>query len=289
MRQPSLRAQVIYWAECEHYAVAAEELAAERSPRRFHQRAALLAAARHRRSRADRARSRLSEGALDTLVSDLLVEAWEDEAATLGTHRHPFHPGLDAQREQRLPDILARLRAEPLRDDWPSTHEISPAAVPGLPERLTIDFASRALQQAAAHVRGVADSDTFLVERLPSGVMIQHQASGLRATFTRRLDGLGFVDSKPYNIASIDPDRPGLDVDWEPYVGLGIGTRIYRRAAELLPDIRWTSQASTDYAVGLRIKLHTDDPYRWEGPCRWCTARQYDWRHARREDFDRHP
>ncbi|SDL33683.1 hypothetical protein SAMN05428985_11510 [Nocardioides sp. YR527] len=100
------------------------------------------------------------------------------------------------------------------------------------------------------------------------GLIVQHQASGLRAHFGYS-NNPGFVFSKPSSIGSIDPDRPdepevpGGSQGWSAYTGLGIGGRLYRYGAEMLPEYRWRSTAGPDAARALRRRLHREAPWRW--------------------------
>ncbi|WP_125778266.1 hypothetical protein [Antribacter gilvus] len=85
--------------------------------------------------------------------------------------------------------------------------------------------------------------------------------------------------SKPYAIDSIDPRRrenpSQRGAGWEQYTGLGIGRRLYLKAAEELPQVRWGGNSISRHAQWLRRSLHTSDPWRW-----WtmnCTCRdQWD-------------
>lgn len=102
-------------------------------------------------------------------------------------------------------------------------------------------------------------------------LIVQHRASGLRAQFThggRYHHEVGTVMAKAYSIPSIDPTRPEerhlWGADWHLYVGHGIGPVMYRRAAEELPHMRWRDTAASFYGHGIRAKLHTEDPWRWQ-------------------------
>lgn len=286
----SLRPQVMTWAVLENQARGAENRAA-RCPRwQVFARPALLAEARRRRTKADRRWGQMPADPLDLLARDLLIAAWEQEAGRVST-RNPFHPSLDGVRREYLPGILARLCAEPLREFLPGPRRQKAIAdIPGLPERLAFDYADAALQAEADRLRGVVADGTFLVDQEDHVLTIQLKASGLRGTFSMaaNMPGFGIVYSKPYRIASLDPENPGVSTDWQQYIGLGIGARIYREAARLLPEIRWMSHTTSDHASGLRRRLHTEDPAAWEAPCSWCHNHGIDWRDATRGDFDRH-
>ena len=111
---------------------------------------------------------------------------------------------------------------------------------------------------------------------------MQHKVSGLRARFHPAADKLGTVYAKSYKIDSIDAAAPGKSQDWNDYVGLGIGRRIYMAGAELLPDQRWAlGEVTTEAAQALRRRLHGVEPYRWQADaCSWCSLRGLDWRFA---------
>ena len=104
---------------------------------------------------------------------------------------------------------------------------------------------------------------------------IQHLASGLRGEFTVGEDGFGVVRSKPYAIDSIDPEKPGKLLNWERYVGLGIGKYVYQEAHQLEPSVRWRAGVLSDYASPFREKLHASNPYIWATAtaCNWCEER----------------
>lgn len=203
------------WAALENQASDAQARAARCPWWQFFARPALLAEARRRRARADNRWGRMPADALDLLARDLLIDAWGQEASRLST-RNPFHPSLDQTRREHLPGILARLNAEPLREFLPGPRrQMAIADIPGLPERLTLDHADVALQAEDDRLRAIVSDSTFLVEQQDGVLTIQHKASGLRGTFSlaANMPGFGMVYSKPYRIASIDPDNPGVSTD----------------------------------------------------------------------------
>lgn len=121
---------------------------------------------------------------------------------------------------------------------------------------------------------------------------MQHKVSGLRARFhPGQDDWLGIIYAKPYKIESIDPEYPGKLANWQMFVGLGVGARIYRAGAELLPGQRWAlSGVTTEAAQGVRRRLHAEDPYRWQtSSCPWCRARRIDWGTVAASAFAGHP
>lgn len=102
--------------------------------------------------------------------------------------------------------------------------------------------------------------------------------------------------AKPYDIKSIDPENPGEPWGWSDFVGLGIGQRIYQKAQELEPQLRWDHGTLSDYSRPLRKKLHSADPYvcNWSS-CPWCRKNVplpqpgfEQWRNAGRSAFTGH-
>lgn len=169
--------------------------------------------------------------------------------------------------------------------------------LPTVAEHVTEAFIESNARKAIAERAAVAASPVFAHEIYQDAnnqtvMIIQHLASGLRARFSM-LNGTGTVFSKPYSIESIDPDNPGTLGDWESYVGLGIGERIYAEAHRLAPDVRWVSGASSPYSTQLRQKLHATNPYIWSARCPWCEQNLekfgISWDAATQEFFNDHP
>lgn len=160
------------------------------------------------------------------------------------------------------------------------------------------------LETRVHHYAAIADDDAMLTawsadsEETREGratLYVQHQVSGLRATFTPGWvaeDGArapGEVLSKPYRIGSLDDERPGTAIDWREFIGLGIGVRIYLRGASTLPAERWGNNSLAREAAALRRKLHAFEPYVWQSSdCTWSDPRSIDWPTARAEDFEGH-
>ncbi|MGY4541359.1 hypothetical protein ACVWY0_001268 [Arthrobacter sp. UYNi723] len=173
------------------------------------------------------------------------------------------------------------------------------SSLPDVAERLSGPFIESNVLNIIAERADIAASTAFAHERYQNkdnqpAMIVQHIASGLRAMFTVIRPGMGAVFSKPYNIGSIDPDNPGTATQWESYVGLGIGERIYAEAHRLEPDVRWMSGATSPYSTRLREKLHAVDPYIWSGSCQWCEQKLaqlgiYSWDAAGKEFFTDHP
>jgi hypothetical protein len=147
------------------------------------------------------------------------------------------------------------------------------ADVTELAERLAPEQVRKVIEAEVEHRAAVAADPVILHKyvvdgRGRPGLIVQHQASGLRAHFGYA-DNPGFVFSKPSSIGSIDPDRPDEPEvpdggqGWLTYTGLGIGGRLYRYGAEMLPEYRWRSTAGPDAARALRRRLHREAPWRW--------------------------
>lgn len=114
-------------------------------------------------------------------------------------------------------------------------------------------------------------------------LVVQHKASGLRAIFYyggRDHAQVGWVLSKTYSVDSIDPDRTesgtSRGASWRAYAGLGIGTKIYQHASTVLPELRWADGSVSPYGKGIRRRMHTQDPWRWQ--LNTCTCAP-DWPH----------
>lgn len=144
-------------------------------------------------------------------------------------------------------------------------------AVRGIPQftdRFTPEAVRERVRDEVGRRQRVAASSLLLVAETSEGVVVQHQASGLRARFTREHAGVGLVFSKPHRIASIDPSTDVITGQpasaWHEYAGLGIGARIYAHGAALMPEVRWRIAAVSDAASRLRARLHAEDPWRWE-------------------------
>jgi hypothetical protein len=161
-------------------------------------------------------------------------------------------------------------------------------ALPPLAKRLSPEGIEELIRAEIARRQAIAADPVLLVHHRPAELdkvqahrtgeqwlIVQHQASGLRARFMYHPDKAeGKVYSRPYGIDSIDlnrvEDREDRAPKWRDYTGLGIGTRLYLRAAQELPNVRWGATSVSPYAEPLRTKLHTLDPWRWRS--RTCTC-----------------
>lgn len=109
----------------------------------------------------------------------------------------------------------------------------------------------------------------------------------------------GFVSSvtaKPYDERvcghGVVPGPAWLRADapnWSHrYVLLGIGARVYGRAAELVPQARWKQGPLSPFSTKLRAKLHRGEPWRWQFKgCEVCRG-VVDWEQAGEGDFPAH-
>ena len=205
----------------------------------------------------------------DALVSWVISGAVEDFFEKTGVEGNPF--GRIALN--RLDEVSSLFTGDPPSLLSELIGYVDVAEVAELGERLTPEQVRRVIE-AEVERRAVVAADPvilhkYIVDRQGRpGLIVQHQASGLRAHFGYA-DNPGFVFSKPYSISSIDPDRPDEPEvpdggqGWLTYTGLGIGGRLYRYGAEMLPEYRWRSTAGPDAARALRRRLHREAPWRW--------------------------
>ena len=198
--------------------------------------------------------------------------------------RNGFHPRMLSRLDVVVPFVLER---RGIRGGYADVVEL----LPPLAGRLSSAGVEGFIRGEIARRQAVASDPVLLVQHQEAELdeteahrageqwlIVQHRASGLRVRFEHhpgRPDREGVVYAKPYKMPSIDPDRPEEEgryaVDWRDYAGLGIGTRLYLKAAELLPDVRWGSGSVGQYAQPVRTKLHRADPWRWWS--RTCTCR----------------
>lgn len=248
-----------------------------------------------------RSRIEASEQRIDpTSVLDIAYQAgsrvWSDAAQTVIPKKNIYGRAALEHFEEILELALKGRDAVHL---WIGRDSFELASLPDVTALLTEGFLRINARRIITERLAVAASTDFLRESFENTdghqvMIIQHAASGLRAVFTIRDDGYGSVYAKPYRIDSIDPENPGTAGNWERYAGLGIGEKIYREAHGLMPDVRWSSHAMTDYSARLRQKLHFSDPYTWSASCPWCgpkldRTRIYSWDKTDREFFTDHP
>ncbi|MEO3931391.1 hypothetical protein WMO79_01070 [Micrococcaceae bacterium Sec7.4] len=219
------------------------------------------------------------------------AQLWSEAAAIVTPGKNPFGPAARDRFDAILQASLENLGELQLPvSQWP----IPVADLPDLAAILTPTFIESNANRIFDARRAVAESTEYLYERCDDGgkaaLIIQHKTSGLRARFTLTAPGFGTVYSKPYDIDSIDPDRPGKLVWWESYVGLGIGRGIYSEAHRLSPEIRWRTSTLSDHSRALRRKLHVGNPYIWAGHCEWCDRNlSLGWEKSTPASFAAHP
>lgn len=142
----------------------------------------------------------------------------------------------------------------------------------------------------------IASDEEMLTWEGADECVVQHRASGLRQHFWAdrvpvhgRVGVFGATNARSYKVASlVDEPEPG---PWECFVGLGIGTRLYRAGADLMPGVRWWSSVAKAPAVAVRRRLHAEDPYTWHwSECTWCYEQTPEgWAGLPREAFAQHP
>ncbi|WP_065569696.1 hypothetical protein [Microbacterium oleivorans] len=212
------------------------------------------------------------------LIYEELERAW----AQTSPGANAWHPRLLSHLPQLAPAVVAAASERPNVDTLVQRH-LTQQAVTAIATHKVAEI-QKVVTDPKIYIRhGTNEGDPMTV--------VQHAASGLRARFTvRALDGRGVVFSKPYAIASIDPDDPDHQGQgWERYVGLGIGRRLYLAAAAFHPRTRWSSDLVSQHAQPLRSRLHAADPYVWSGECSWCDDRLIVWQTADPAVFDPHP
>ncbi|MET3172974.1 UNVERIFIED_ORG: hypothetical protein ABIB52_000802 [Arthrobacter sp. UYCu721] len=222
---------------------------------------------------------------------------WHQAAETVIPNKNPYGRAAQEHFDAILEPALDGRDDLVLFHMHPRTSRLS--SLPDVAEHLTGSFIESNVRDIIAERAAVAASPVFAHELYQNrdnqpAMIVQHIASGLRAMFTEVRPGMGAVFSKPYNIRSIDPENPGTAVQWESYVGLGIGERIYAEAHRLEPEVRWMSGASSPYSTRLREKLHAANPYIWSGSCHWCEQKLvqlgiYSWDAADKKFFNDHP
>lgn len=209
------------------------------------------------------------------------------------THRHPFHLEVLDEIEEVVELVLEHVGEVYLGED-PTDFQFATTVdtVPQVAQRIDADAIEEFIREGVEHYQVVAAGSQLLTEwRDEQVLVVQHQASGLRARFTVEEDGFGSVYSKSYKIRSIDPrddGRVGGDRIHDFY-GLGIGEQLYLRGAEEIPGVRWMSGVSSVPAKRVRRRLHRRDPYVWEGQCHWCAERKILWELAGAAQFAGHP
>ncbi|WP_134196044.1 hypothetical protein [Curtobacterium sp. PhB25] len=240
-------------------------------------------------------------------ADDAVREAADDAAASIlhtefcqlrdSAARNPYHPNIAADIDSWAERTVTAARTVEIdtRDGLDVTSWLD---FPELAERLTVDAARSLIRRGVTELTRIVESDAFLLRwgtfDGEEVVDVQHQASRLRARFTRlggERAGFGMIMSKPYNLGSVDPDDPHQHdhPDWRKFVGAGIGRKLYFAGASLMPELRWESHTVAPQATALRRRLHSADPYRWAAHCDWCDAHDVYWRDAPPTTFASHP
>lgn len=207
--------------------------------------------------------------------------------------RNPYHPDVKNTLDRYVQQVHAATLAISLTNRY-ARQGIQVAEVPEIASVITHERIRQQITRTVADVAQIANDPVMLTEEQINNegrqmLIVQHQASGLRASFLPQADGIGVVFSKPYSIASIDTESTVIP-EWGMVLGLGIGQRIYEHGAVRLGNQRWASSAASDHARGLRRKLHAQDPHRWASPsCEWCSGQGIDWRSAPTSKFLGHP
>lgn len=235
----------------------------------------------------------LDPEAVDRLV-DQVIGGIFAQLRGASTHRNPFHSEVLSDLSEWATLTHNAVLAASVRYIL-SSNSYPVARFPEIAARLRTDRVRDQIERTVDSYAAISAGETFLTQvQYPisggSAFLVQHLASGLRARFILdRDDNIGRIFSKPYGIRSIAPEGTQTP-EWECVVGLGIGQRIYQRGAAEFPGYRWASAMPSDYARGLRRKLHKIDPYTWQfGECSWCNGPEVIWRNAARSDFINHP
>ena len=221
---------------------------------------------------------------------------WHEAAGKVIPNKNPYGPASEQHFEEIFRLVLKNREDYDLRVGG-RTFRL--ATLSDVLAKLDESFIRSNVRAMIAERAAIAASTDFLHKRFTDfegnpAVLVQHVASGLRAKFVITQPGFGSVNSKPYAIQSIDPNRPGESSDWMEYVGLGIGVKLYQEGHRLMPGVRWMSSAYSAYSPPLRKKLHASDPYTWSGSCTWCDQKLkalgiYSWQDTNQQFFTNHP
>lgn len=259
--------------------------------------------ASNRRKRAEESK-RFTQQDVQTIAEDLSHRLWKKASTAVIPDNNPYGHAATG----RFPRILSEALAH--------QHELNPADVvhlvnlgdvPTVNNLMTPAFVEKTVRERIAKYTEVAADPKLLVKERKNekgdreSLVVQHRASGLRAKFTLVEPGLGRIAAKAYQIPSIDEstsrsaeEELEFASDAVRFAGLGIGFRIYQKAHELWPDVRWKSSGPNKYSGALRAKLHASDPYIWHSRCDWCKAKLEPggsiqiWEHVDKEFFSGH-
>jgi hypothetical protein len=243
--------------------------------------------------------SRISEEHVQGLANYIGSVLWDRAAAKIVPKKNPYGSAALAQITD-IRDLALKNSHDYEFWDHRSGASFPLGALPEVKEMITSTFIESNARREINELAVIAASPELIHEydRDYEGKLrlwVQHVASGLRAVFTLHGDGFGRVESKSYKLGSIDPQKPGTLDDWGRYTGLGIGRRLYEKAHELEPTVRWGAGVLSEYSAPLRRRLHSADPYVWDwSSCLWCDANLrkqgiHHWMDASRSSFVGHP
>ena len=210
-------------------------------------------------------------------VAAALIAGSLREALGPGWTRNLYHPEAVADAESLAGTTTRILATTPLHRTAElagitiTDAGITAAQVPELAAHLTRDAVHEHIRREGVRVAAAAQDPRLVIGRGRGYIVVQHAASTLRIKFVPSISmpGLGTVDARPYDIPVIGDDDPDT---WYSYVGLGIGTRLYRAAGEQLPHIRWVTSRTAGVTTAIRRRLHAEHPYRWHYEyCTWCS------------------
>lgn len=228
-----------------------------------------------------------------TVAKDCIDEAWRSHRNDGDLPwRHPY--ALDALDNLTMAASAVCVTA---RREIPGTRVFA-SDLPSVAEAITVESIETYVRERVHRTHTKATDPAILSKRFHAEdgkelLVLQHQATGIRALFTVDVEtGVGSVLAKSFEIPTIDHGKMENDHQVDRWFGLGVGTRLYRRAAEEFPQVRWGRSVTQDPSNGVRRKLHAEDPWRWSVvSCAWCHEHlsNQDWRAASPADFHGHP
>lgn len=249
-------------------------------------------------SKIDENEKKITPDGVQHLARMIATELWKDAAKSVLSNKNPFGQAAVGQFPGILQLALKR-REKFILVVGQRQLSFTLADLPDINKHLTDGFIETNARDIICTYDAIAASTEFVHKRYRNNdgdpeMIVQHLKSGLRAKFTINKPGFGTVFSKPYDIESIDPEKPGNLIHWEQYTGLGIGGLIYTEAHCLAPDVRWVKGLTSEYSTPLRTKLHADNPHIWDSQCAWCEKNLVrlgirSWSHADQDFFTNHP
>jgi len=203
------------------------------------------------------------------------------------SYRNAFHPEVLAALDDLVAEVRERLERASFtaidpRHFYGDPRNVLALELPGLAELLTPEAIRAHVIERVEELRVIAADDGMLIRTGNGSCLVEHRATGLSLSFTEQEERPGLGHFGAINAKSFPPQ-------WEDFVGLGIGTKLYRRGAAELPGVRWRETAPKAAAVGARGHLHPEDPYAWHwSDCQWCSD-QGGWAQLPRSAFVDHP